>query len=144
MLWNPGASAEEVARLQAVVTRLSGLTLPPFYKGYLLRLGHNDGGLRPPSHYASMKITNIIEYYEDLERDGSAAEMLPERCIVVGYTGRESRSRRASEWKVRIPLHPIRRSGRIRSLVPEDPIRDRSGATSGMMIRLRVWDLAGA
>ena len=45
---------------------------------------------------------------------------------------------------VRIPLHPIRRSGRIRSLVPEDPIRDRSGATSGMMIRLQGWDRAGA
>jgi len=47
-------------------------------------------------------------------------------------------------FRLCIPLHPIRRSGRIRSLVPEDPIRDRSGATSGMMIRLRVWDLAGA
>jgi len=45
---------------------------------------------------------------------------------------------------LRIPVHPIRRSGRIRSLVPEDPIRDRSGATSGMMIRLQGWDRAGA
>ena len=48
------------------------------------------------------------------------------------------------EGVLRIPVHPIRRSGRIRSLVPEDPIRDRSGATSGMMIRLQGWDRAGA
>jgi SMI1/KNR4 family protein SUKH-1 len=82
-----GASAEDIARLEAVVMRLSGLTLPAFYKGYLTRLGHNDGGLRPPAHYASMKISNIIDYYEDLERDGNASEMLPERCIVFGYTG---------------------------------------------------------
>jgi hypothetical protein len=47
-----------------------------------------------------------------------------------------------SAWK-RIPLHPIRRSGHIRSLVPKDPIRNRSGATSGMMIRLRVVGRAG-
>ncbi len=85
----------------------------------------------------------FLRFRERMQRQEMAAA-LQQRRPVNKRTGSGSVNRpRPGLRFLRIPLHPIRRSGRIRSLVPEDPIRDRSGATSGMMIRLQGWDRAG-
>lgn len=34
-----------------------------------------------------MRLREILGYYEELERDGYAADLLPGRCIVFAYTG---------------------------------------------------------
>jgi hypothetical protein len=76
-----GANAEDVSRLERLVHSLTGKQAPPDYLEYMLRLGLNDGGLRPIAQYASLGI------YEDMERDGDTKDDFAPDCILIAYTG---------------------------------------------------------
>jgi hypothetical protein len=82
-----GASTEEVGRLARLVEALTDKALPADYREYLLRMGRKDGGLRPPSNYASMRISSLLEIYGHMVQDGDTKDDLPENCILVAYTG---------------------------------------------------------
>jgi hypothetical protein len=53
----------------------------------MLRLGLNDGGLRPIAQYASMKFSSMLGIYEDMERDGDTKDDFAPDCILIAYTG---------------------------------------------------------
>jgi hypothetical protein len=75
-----GASPEEIAELE----RLAGLSLPPAYKNYLLRMGRNDGGFDVGGG-STTKIDALLEYYtESLDFD---MEDIPPNCLVVAISG---------------------------------------------------------
>jgi hypothetical protein len=77
-----GAAAERIARFEA----LAGRPLPYAYKQFLSRLGDHDGGLKIGDG-ATTRLDAIIEYYEDIERDGDRDQMIPDDCVVIAYVG---------------------------------------------------------
>jgi hypothetical protein len=77
-----GAAADRIARLET----LAGRPLPGTYKTFLGRLGDDDGGLRIGDD-STTNLEEIIEYYEDIERDGDRDQMIPDNCVVIAYIG---------------------------------------------------------
>jgi len=77
-----GAAPDRVSHFESLV----GSPLPPPYRDFLLRLGKDDGGLRI-GDASTTRLEALIEYYEDIARDGDADTMIPQDCIVVAYIG---------------------------------------------------------
>lgn len=70
-----GANPEEIAELE----RLVGRELPPHYRQYLERMGHNDGGLKF-GHDGYTDITYITGLYREINTDQIE---IPPECIAV-------------------------------------------------------------
>lgn len=65
----------------AVLERIAGIALPPFYRGYLSAMGHDDAGLEL-AFAGTTEIDAIFGYYKEIAADESYAP--PEGCLVIG------------------------------------------------------------
>src|SRR5437016_2302712 len=72
-----GASAEEINTFE----RLVGLSLPPVYREFLSRMGHDSGGI-DIAFEGTTRITEVMDYYQDLVLTGKVTA--PRNCIVMG------------------------------------------------------------
>jgi hypothetical protein len=79
-----GASQKEIETLENWVGDLVGLSLPPSYKRFLSRLGHNDGGLA----IGLDSTTNIVKVLDCYQNDiAKGLGKIPPNCILIGFGG---------------------------------------------------------
>ncbi|WP_394841800.1 SMI1/KNR4 family protein [Pendulispora brunnea] len=72
-----GASPAEIQHAETLV----GRPLPEYYRRYLIRMGHDDAGLKPVDDGA-IKIENLIRYYTD-SASSSDPLVVPPDCIII-------------------------------------------------------------